>query len=266
MGKQTYLFSSMLLLLSSSLAHSTSIADWGFSGSGGGDKVETKETSSSSIGSFFSLPSSSQSTMEVGSTNENRAQTNNENLNVQQEGDIDEAQDQDQDRRAELEAKRKEREAEILANLREDEAKKFQGQANSTDGSNQTTNPKKGGVKEEYDAEAQKEIKRMEDFILSAQGLSMKYSSNLGAEQSFAVNSLGNTLMQYGVENLSGISGSVKVDALNKNIGCINTFGRDSDAIQAANGLMSEYMRLVDIRGYVSKAQKLGSDYKAPCN
>lgn len=264
MGKQTYLFSSMLLLLSSSLAHSTSIADWGFSGSGGGDKVETKETSSSSIGSFFSLPSSSQSTMEVGSTNENRAQTNNENLNVQQEGDIDEA--QDQDRRAELEAKRKEREAEILANLREDEAKKFQGQANSTDGSNQTTNPKKGGVKEEYDAEAQKEIKRMEDFILSAQGLSMKYSSNLSAEQSFAVNSLGNTLMQYGVENLSGISGSVKVDALNKNIGCINTFGRDSDAIQAANGLMSEYMRLVDIRGYVSKAQKLGSDYKAPCN
>ncbi|HGF9504979.1 TPA: hypothetical protein ACJEU7_002191 [Acinetobacter baumannii] len=264
MGKQTYLFSSMLLLLSSSLAHSTSIADWGFSGSGGGDKVETKETSSSSIGSFFSLPSSSQSAMEVGSTNENRAQTNNENLNVQQEGDIDEA--QDQDRRAELEAKRKEREAEILANLREDEAKKFQGQANSTDGSNQTTNPKKGGVKEEYDAEAQKEIKRMEDFILSAQGLSMKYSSNLSAEQSFAVNSLGNTLMQYGVENLSGISGSVKVDALNKNIGCINTFGRDSDAIQAANGLMSEYMRLVDIRGYVSKAQKLGSDYKAPCN
>lgn len=264
MGKQTYLFSSMLLLLSSSLAHSTSIADWGFSGSGGGDKVETKETSSSSIGSFFSLPSSSQSTMEVGSTNENRAQTNNESLNVQQEGDIDEA--QDQDRRAELEAKRKEREAEILANLREDEAKKFQGQANSTDGSNQTTNPKKGGVKEEYDAEAQKEIKRMEDFILSAQGLSMKYSSNLSAEQSFAVNSLGNTLMQYGVENLSGISGSVKVDALNKNIGCINTFGRDSDAIQAANGLMSEYMRLVDIRGYVSKAQKLGSDYKAPCN
>ncbi|OIH11937.1 hypothetical protein A7M79_00165 [Acinetobacter baumannii] len=264
MGKQTYLFSSMLLLLSSSLAHSTSIADWGFSGSGGGDKVETKETSSSSIGSFFSLPTGSQSTMEVGSANENRAQANNETLNEQQEGSIDEA--QDQDRRAELEAKRKEREAEILANLREDEAKKLQGQDNSTDGTNQAANPKKGGVKEEYDAEAQKEIKRIEDFILSAQGLSMKYSSNLSAEQSFAVNSLGNTLMQYGVENLSGISGSVKVDALNKNIGCINTFGRDSDAIQAANGLMSEYMRLVDIRGYVSKAQKLGSDYKAPCN